>query len=198
MHYQRGELTSAVANAAAARDMGYGSAPQSTARGALLARLAVQESLEVSELERLHQDIRGPWWQWIRTFASCLLAEAYARASRPDLGLAVLAEIPAEPAETVYSPEVHRCRGDLLLRQRPDSAPEAEHCLRIAAELARRHGSRSLELRAATSLSRLLQHQGRADDARRILSEIHGWFTEGFDTADLRNARTLLDELVSD
>ena len=196
VHYQRGEFANAVEKAVAARDTGSG-APQSAARGALLARLAVQEQLELSELQRLHQDIRAPWGQWARTFAACLLAEAYARAGRPDMGLAALAEIPEEPVETVYSPEVYRCRGELLLSQRPDAAAEAEHCLRTAVELACRHGSRSLELRAATSLSRLLQRQGQLDDARVILGKIHGWFTEGFDTADVRNARTLLDELSS-
>jgi predicted ATPase len=113
------------------------------------------------------------------------------------MGLAALAEIPEEPVETVYSPEVYRCRGELLLSQHPDATAEAEHCLRTAVEVACRHGSRSLELRAVMSLSRLLRWQGKPDDGRVILGKIYGWFTEGFDTADVRNARTLLDELSS-
>ena len=71
----------------------------------------------------------------------------------------------------------------------------AENCFRTAVELARRGGCRSFELRAATSLSRLLRRQGKCEEARHMLAGIHSWFTEGFDTADLLDARTLLDEL---
>jgi predicted ATPase len=113
----------------------------------------------------------------------------------PDKGLAVLAEIPEHSIETVYSSEIYRCRGELLLSQEHAHAPEAENCFRTAVEVARRGGRRSLELRAATSLSRLLQTQGKREAARQMLAEIYSWFTEGFDTADLRDARTLLDEL---
>jgi predicted ATPase len=113
----------------------------------------------------------------------------------PDRGLAALAELPEHSRETVYSSEIHRCRGELLLSQGNAEAPEAENCFRTAVELARRGARRSLELRAAVSLGRLLQRQGRREDARHMLTEIYSWFTEGFDTADLRDARMLLDEL---
>jgi class 3 adenylate cyclase/tetratricopeptide (TPR) repeat protein len=193
VHHQRGEATAAVENAVAARDTG--AAFQTGARATLLARLGLKAPLEQSELDQLHQNLRSSWWLWIQTFASCLLAEAYARAGRPDKGLAVLAEIPEHALEMVYSSEVYRCRGELLLNQGHAHAPEAENCFRTAVELARRGGRHSLELRAATSLSRLLKRQGKREDARHVLAEIHSWFTEGFDTADLRDARTLLDEL---
>jgi predicted ATPase len=110
----------------------------------------------------------------------------------PDRGLAALAEI---PEQAVYSSEIYRCRGELLLGQGHAHMPEAENCIRTAVELARRGGRRSLELRAATSLSRLLQRQGKPEDARHTLAEIYSCSTEGFDTADLRGAKTLLDEL---
>src|SRR5262249_26956278 len=150
--------------------------------------------LPESELVRLHQAARPRWWGSSSSFMFCLLAEAYTRADMPDRGLAALAEIPEHSVETVYSSEIYRCRGELLLRQGHARAPEAENCLRTAVERARRGGRRSLELRAVTSLSRLLQRQGKREDARHMLAEIYSWFTEGFDTADLRDARMLLDE----
>jgi hypothetical protein len=88
----------------------------------------------------------------------------------------------------------HNLKG-LLLVQNPSDVAEAEQCFRTAIEIARRQSARSIELRAATSLARLLAKQGRRDEARAMLAEIYGWFTEGFDTADLKHAKTLLDEL---
>jgi predicted ATPase len=73
---------------------------------------------------------------------------------------------------------------------------EAEGCFLTAIEIARRQQAKSLELRAAMSLSRLWQQQGKKEEARQILAEIYGWFTEGFDTKDLQEAKALLDELA--
>jgi tetratricopeptide (TPR) repeat protein len=193
VHYQRGESAAAVEKALAVRDTGPGL--QTGGRAALLARLGLEEPLEESELDQLHENLRSPWWLWTRTFASCLLAEAYARAGRSDRGLTVLAEIPEPALEMVYASEVYRCRGELLLSQGHAPASHAEHCFRTAIELARRGVCHSLELRAVTNLNRLLQRQGKREDARHMLGQIHSWFTEGFDTADLRTARTLLGEL---
>jgi adenylate cyclase len=91
---------------------------------------------------------------------------------------------------------MHRLKGDLLLR-RDDSngVLESQRCFERAIEIARGHGGKSLELRATMSLARLLARQGRGDEARTMLGEIYGWFTEGFDTADLKDAKALLDEL---
>jgi len=72
---------------------------------------------------------------------------------------------------------------------------EAEACFHKAIEIARRQGAKSLELRAVLSLARLWQKQGKKNEARQMLAEIYGWFTEGFDTADLKEAKTLLEEL---
>jgi predicted ATPase len=92
-------------------------------------------------------------------------------------------------------PSLHHVKGKLLLAQNPSDAAEAELYFRTAIEIARRQSARSPELRATTSLARLLDQTGRRDEARTMLAEIYNWFTEGFDTVDLKDARTLLDEL---
>ncbi len=97
--------------------------------------------------------------------------------------------------EGLYESELHRVKGELLLSRRGDASEEAEACFRRAIEIARPHGEKSLELRAVTSLSRLLSGHGRREEARRMLAETYGWFTEGFDTRNLKEAKALLDEL---
>ena len=82
-----------------------------------------------------------------------------------------------------------------MLAQNPSDGANAELCFNTAIEIARRQSARSQELRATTSLARLLAKQGRRDEARAMLADIYGWFTEGFDTADLKDAKALLDEL---
>jgi tetratricopeptide (TPR) repeat protein len=94
-----------------------------------------------------------------------------------------------------FEAELHRTRGELALLRSPDCVELAERNFRDAIDLARQQSARSFELRAATSLSRLLGKQGRRDEARALLSEIYGWFSEGFNTADLKDAKALLDEL---
>jgi tetratricopeptide (TPR) repeat protein len=132
---------------------------------------------------------------WRQVFGLCVLAELYARAGLVEEALGTLASIPGEHRGAFYAPEIHRIEGDLLLR-RPTPAPDdAERCLRTATDLARQRSEKSLELRAATSLARLWQQQGKRDDARRLLGDVYGWFTEGFETADLRAARALLEQL---
>jgi predicted ATPase len=93
------------------------------------------------------------------------------------------------------SPWLHHVKGQLLLAQNPSNVAEAEQCFRTAIDIARRQSARSPELRATTSLARLLRDTGRRDEARTMLAGIYGWFTEGFDTPDLKNAKALLDEL---
>ena len=95
-----------------------------------------------------------------------------------------------------WEAELYRLRGELLLQQlRWHSQEEAEACFQQALAVARRQQAKSLELRAAMSLSRLWQQQGKRDEARELLAPIYGWFTEGFDTADLQEAKALLEEL---
>jgi predicted ATPase len=90
---------------------------------------------------------------------------------------------------------LHKAKGELLLAKTPSDVAGAEECFYTAIEIARRQSARSPELRATTSLARLLAKQGKRDEARAMLSDINGWFTEGFDTADLKDAKALLDEL---
>jgi predicted ATPase len=92
-----------------------------------------------------------------------------------------------------YDAELWRLKGELVKGQ--NKTVEAEDRFHKAIEIARRQSAKSLELRACTSLARLWQKQGKRTEARQVLSEIHGWFTEGFDTADLKEAASLLDEL---
>ncbi|MBZ5615736.1 MAG: AAA family ATPase [Acidobacteriia bacterium] len=96
--------------------------------------------------------------------------------------------------DNFYDAELWRLKGELLKMQ--DKSAEAESCFQKAVEIAREQAAKSLELRACTSLVRLWQKQGRQTEARSLLGEIYGWFTEGFDTADLREAAALLEELA--
>jgi len=130
--------------------------------------------------------------------ALCLLAEACGEAGRLDDGLSALTEAIAAADEhgiRQYEAEAHRLKGELLLRQDHSKAAEAQGCFQRAVELAHEQSAKSLELRATMSLARLLNGQGRRDEARSMLADIYNWFTEGFDTADLKDAKALLDEL---
>jgi tetratricopeptide (TPR) repeat protein len=130
----------------------------------------------------------------------CFLAYGLGRAGRPQEGLQVLEEGFASVAKTgeqVYVPLLHHVKGGLLLAQNPSDGGQAELCFRTAIEIARRQSARLAELHATTRLARLLAKQGKRDEARTMLAEIYGWFTEGFDTADLKDAKALLDQLAN-
>jgi len=94
--------------------------------------------------------------------------------------------------ERWYEAELYRLKGELLLQQHADHQAEAETCFHHAIEIARNQQAKSFELRAATSLARLWQRQGKREEAQQVLGEVYGWFTEGFDTADLQEAKALL------
>ncbi len=98
--------------------------------------------------------------------------------------------------EHFWEAELHRRRGRILLAQSRDNRAAAEACYRQAIEVAKSQEARLLELRAATSLAGLWREDGKGDLARDLLAPVHGWFTEGFDTADLKEAKALLDELA--
>jgi predicted ATPase len=128
-----------------------------------------------------------------------LLAEAYRKAGQIEDGLRVLAEALVSidtTGERLYEPELHRLKGELLLQRVPPDAPQAECCFQRALALARRQQAKSWELRAAVSLSRLWQQQGKLPVAHKMLAEVSGWFTEGLDTADLQEAKGLLEQLA--
>jgi predicted ATPase len=116
-----------------------------------------------------------------------LLAEACIEAGRLDEGLSALTP--------TLGAEMYRLKGELLLNQDNSNATEAQSCFERAIGIARKQSAKSWELRATTSLAHLLRGTGRRDEARAMLAEIYGWFTEGFDTCDLKDAKALLDEL---
>jgi predicted ATPase len=99
-------------------------------------------------------------------------------------------------SDATWEPEVHRLMGDLLLRGNPSAPDRAEVSYRRAIKRARSQEAKSWELRAATSLARLWRDQGKPAEARDLLAPIYGWFTEGFDTADLKDGKALLDHLA--
>jgi len=131
----------------------------------------------------------------------CILAyltEGYGQGGRPDDGLRTLAQaldVAGKHQERVLEAELHRLKGELLHALSVEHHAEAEACFCQALDVARRQQAKSLELRAAMSLSRLWQQQGKRDAAHELLAEVYGWFTEGLDTADLREAKALLQEL---
>jgi class 3 adenylate cyclase/tetratricopeptide (TPR) repeat protein len=127
-----------------------------------------------------------------------VLAEICGKNGRAEVGLDLVAEGLVTAEQTglmVAEAELHRVKGELLMIKDPGNVAEAERCLRTAIDVARRQGAKLFELRATVSLARLLNRQGEAAEARQTLAEIYNCFTEGFDTADLKDARALLDEL---
>jgi predicted ATPase len=130
-----------------------------------------------------------------------VLAEVSDRLGHPEDGLQALAEahtLVEQQEERWWEAEVHRLRGVLLLRQTATQQAGAEACFQQALDVARCQEAKSLELRAAMSLARLWQQQGKCAEARELLTPIYGWFTEGFDTADLQEAKTLLEQLAEE
>jgi predicted ATPase len=127
-----------------------------------------------------------------------LLAEASAQVGRTAEGLVALAQALATLDQSevrLWEAELYRLRGELLLQQTVAPPGEAEVCFRQALAVGRGRQARSLELRAAMSLSRQWQQQGKRAEAHALLAPVYGRFTEGFDTADLEEAKALLDEL---
>jgi predicted ATPase len=134
-----------------------------------------------------------------RLFCLAVLAEAYGTWRQPAEGLHVLAEAVAAAhniGERWYEAERHRLKGALLLALSAGHQAEAEVCFWQALAVARQQQARSWELRSAMSLGRLWQQQGKRAEAYQLLAGIYGWFTEGFDTADLQEAKALLAELA--
>jgi predicted ATPase len=130
---------------------------------------------------------------------AALLADTYGKEGQTAEGLRVVNEELSRlqiSGARFYEAELYRINGELLLRQAVPDEELAETCFEKAIEVARRQQSKSLELRATMSLSRLWQRQGKKAEAQRLLAGIYGWFTEGFDTADLKQAKLLLHELA--
>lgn len=137
-------------------------------------------------------ELYQPYWL-------ALLSETFGKMGQTEEGLTVLAEaldIVQNNGERYYQAELYRLKGELLLALSPENQAEAEICFRQAIDVARQQCAKSLELRAVMSLSRLWQRQGKKEEARQMLAEMYDWFTEGFDTKDLKESKALLDELL--
>ncbi len=134
----------------------------------------------------------------LRSSLAAAQAESHLRLGQIQEGLdavsAMLIEI-EESEERIAVAEIHRIKGELLTSQGERAWQDAEAAFREAIAIARSQSAKSWELRATTSLARLLDQQGNRDEARAMLADIYGWFTEGFDTADLKDAKALLDQL---
>jgi predicted ATPase len=127
-----------------------------------------------------------------------LLAEAHGTIGEPEAGLTALTEaltLADTTGERWYESEIYHLKGELLLQQSLDNQAEAESCFHKAISIARSQQAKSFELRTATSLARLWQQQGKRQEAYDLLAPVYNWFTEGFDTADLKEAKALLDAL---
>ena len=160
-------------------------------RGGQVAEGMVQMREGLDELRAMGVEV-------LRPYLLALVAEVCGSSGQIEAGLGVLEEalVTAENhAERFNEADLHRLKGELLLRQYEGARCEAAACFQRALDIARRQQAKSLELRAATSLARLWQQQGKHDDARRLLAEVYGWFTEGFDTVDLQEAKALLEAL---
>ena len=131
-------------------------------------------------------------------YFNALVAEAEVRMGHIEDGLRVLNQglhMVNTTGERWWEAELHRQKGEFILLQSLERHSDAESCFNKAIDVARKQQAKSLELRAVISMSRLWQSQGKIEEARNLLSEIYNWFTEGFDTADLKDAKALLDEL---
>jgi predicted ATPase len=128
-----------------------------------------------------------------------VLAETEAEAGGTDAGLAIVDSqlaIDEQKGHRTLLAEIHRVRGEILLKCQPCNAAAAESAFAHAIEIARSQSTKLFELQAAASLARLWRDQGKRAEARNLLGPVYGWFTEGFDVPDLKAARALLDELA--
>jgi predicted ATPase len=150
---------------------------------------------------QMHQsltDIHATGQEVVRLQLLYLLAEASGKLGQTNEGLSLLTEalaVTEGSGQRFYEAETYRLKGELLLWQATPDRARAETCFQQALTVARRQKAKSLELRVAMSLSRLWQRQDKRAEARQLLAPIYGGFTEGFDTADLQEANTLLEEL---
>jgi TOMM system kinase/cyclase fusion protein len=177
--------------------------PLWVAVGSILCGWTLAQQGEAQEgIKQMHQGLRahrGIGAELLRPYFLALLADVHGTLGEPEAGLTALAEaltLAETTGERWYESEMHRLKGELLLQQSLDHQVEAEGCFHKALDIARSQQAKSLELRAAASLSRLWQQQGKRQEAYDLLAPVYHWFTEGFDTADLQSAKALLDELA--
>jgi predicted ATPase len=176
--------------------------PQLKANGSLLHGWALAQQGQAKEgSEQIIQGLtawRATGAEIARPYYLALLAEAHGTLGEPEAGLMALAEaltLADTTGERWYEAELYRLKGVLLLQQSSSNQTEAESCFHQAIAIAQSQQAKSLELRTATSLVRLWQQQGKRQEAYDLLAPVYHWFTEGFDTADLQEAKALLEEL---
>jgi predicted ATPase len=174
--------------------------PSWMAQGAILRGWALAQQGQaqegIAQIEQGLRAFRATGAEIERSYFLALLAEAYGMLGQPETGLTRLTEALAlvdTTGERWYEPELYRLKGALLLQQSADYHAEAERCFHHALEIARSQQAKSFELRTATSLAKLWQQQGKRQEAHDLLEPVYNWFTEGFETADLKDAKVLLD-----
>jgi predicted ATPase len=172
--------------------------------GAILGGWALAQQGQAQEgIEQINQSLialRATGAELFRSYFLALLAEAHGTLGEPEAGLTVLTEaltLVDTTGERWYAPELHRLKGELLLQQNSDNQADAETCFQQAIAIAQNQQAKSFELRTATSLARLWQQQGKHQEAHDLLAPVYNWFTEGFDTLDLMDAKALLEALAS-
>jgi predicted ATPase len=156
------------------------------------------QSEGLAEIREGISQFRKTGQQLFCPYLLALLADASLTAGDCAGGLSAVEEaltMVEKNLDRFYEAELRRLKGELLLAQAAPEPGSAEACFRRALDLSREQGAKSLELRAATSLARLWRTQGKGDESRTLVDEIYGWFTEGFETEDLKQAKALLDEL---
>jgi predicted ATPase len=177
--------------------------PQWKASGAILRGWTLAHQAQAKEgIEQLTQGLiafRATGAEIGRPGRLALLAEAYGTIGQPEAGLTALAEaltLADTTGERWYEAELYRLNGELLLQQTSDNQAEAEACFHQAIAIAQSQQAKSWELRAATSLARLWDQQDKRQEAHDLLAPVYNWFIEGFDTADLQEAKALLEALA--
>ena len=153
----------------------------------------------ISQLQKGWARFAATEAKWGQAYFFTLLAEGYRKVGRLADGLSALSEALAHvetTQERFYEAELYRLKGELVLEQAPENWSAGEAAFQRALAIARQQEAKSWELRAATSLTRLWQSQGKTTEAHDLLAPVYDWFTEGFDTADLKDAKTLLEELA--
>ena len=164
-------------------------------------RIALEGQVDegIAQMNKALETLLATGTETCMTRLNARLAESCVKVGRASEGLAAIDRafgVLNRNDERYYEPELHRLKGELLLIQgETSSTTEVETCYQKALEVSRSLKAKSLELRAAMSMSRLRQKQEKKDDALKLLQEIYDWFTEGFDTGDLKEAKALLDEL---
>lgn len=152
----------------------------------------------IVQINRGLADFRATGTELYRPWYLSMLADAYRQNGQITKGVEVLAEaitLNATQGERWCDAELYRFQGELFLQKSLSDTQKAEACFCQSLDIARRQEAKSWELRAATSLAKLWQRQGKCQEAYALLAPVYGWFTEGFDTADLKDAKSLLDEL---